>query len=222
VLVEDGRLFRGRHLIAHSLNIRLRHRFNRILATQSGLIPARLAQLESASFERLHHGVRAIGIVCHDRGTRQPWYFSTGQNHGARLSDVVRASASIPYLFPSIAVDSECGSLQLTDGGITDCLPIAFAEQPPLSATHLIVSDCRWLSARAPEPVEHLVYIRPPLFTTGTVWAPSSTLAETVEQGARAVTDEMIERIRNWGYGAPDFLIPSTDGRSTADCLSTL
>jgi predicted acylesterase/phospholipase RssA len=201
-LAQDARLFRGRHLIAHSLNIRLHHRFDRILANQSGLIPARLAQLESASFERLHHGVRAIGIVCHDRATGQPCYFSTGQSRGARLSDVVRASASIPYLFPSIPVDREGKSVRLTDGGLTDCLPIAFAERPPLSATHLIVSDCRWLPTQLPQRAENLVYIRPRLFTTGTLWAPSSTLAEAVEQGATAVTDEMLERIRSWRDGS--------------------
>ena len=114
----------------------------------------------------------------------------------------MRASASIPYLFPSIPVETEGKLLRLTDGGATDCLPIAFAERPPLSATHLIVSDCRWFPTQLPEPVENLVYIRPRLLTTGTLWAPSSTLAEAVEQGATAVTDEMLERIRSWRDGS--------------------
>jgi predicted acylesterase/phospholipase RssA len=199
-LIADARTFRGRHLLVHSLNVRLHHRFDRVLANRSGIIPTRLAQLESASFERVRHGVQGIGIVCHDRATGRPSYFSTGQNRGARLSDVVRASASIPYLFPAIAVDCENESLRLTDGGVTDCLPIAFAERPPLSATHLIISDCRWLAAGPPQVAENLVYIRPRLFMTGTVWAPASALTTAVEQGARAVTDEMIERIRSWRH----------------------
>jgi NTE family protein len=106
-LIADARKFRGRHLLAHSLNVRLRHRFDRLLSRRSGLIPPRLAQLDRATFERLHHRVRKIGIVCHDATTSQPCYFATGQTRGARLTDVVRASASIPHLLPPIAVDCE-------------------------------------------------------------------------------------------------------------------
>jgi predicted acylesterase/phospholipase RssA len=115
-----------------------------------------------------------------------------------RISDVVRASASIPYLFPSVPV--QCGEerLLLTDGGISDCLPTAFARQPPLSATHLIVSDCRWLATEAPDGSEHLIHVRPRLITTGTLWAPSSTLLEAVKHGAAAVTDEIVDRARRW------------------------
>jgi NTE family protein len=196
-LIADARTFRGRHLIAHSLNVRLHQRLDRMLGRLSGLIPKRLAQLECATFQRLHHGIRGIGIVCHDVRTGQPCYFSTGHHRGARVSDVVRASASVPCLFPPIAVECEDESLLLTDGGISDCLPLAFARRPPLSATHLVVSDCRWLSGQPPQTAEHLVYIRPRLVATGTLWALSTPLA-AVRQGAAAVTDEMLERIRSW------------------------
>lgn len=202
-LVADARLFRGRHLMAHSLNVRFHKRLDRVLSPRSGLIPRRLAELERASFERLHHGIRSIGIVCHDKTTRQPCYFATGRDRGARLSDVVRASASIPYLLPPIAVECEGESLLLTDGGISDCLPMAFAERPPLSATHLIVSDCRWLPAPPQDGGGNLVYIRPRLLATGTLWAPTSTLLAVVQQGAKAVTDEMLERIRGWHQSPP-------------------
>jgi predicted acylesterase/phospholipase RssA len=197
-LVADARTFRGRHLIAHSVNVRLQLRLNRVLARLSGLIPTRLAQLERATFDRLYHGVRGIGIVCHDVTTGLPCYFSTGCHRGARMSDIVRASASIPYLFPPVPVECDDESLLLTDGGISDCLPTAFAQRPPLSATHLIVSDCRWLPNQRPQAHEHLVHIRPRLFTTGTLWAPSSTLAAAVRQGAAALTEDILDRIRSW------------------------
>jgi len=197
-LVRDAREFRGRHLLAHSLNVRLGHRFDWVLKGASGLIPVRLEQLERATFDQLHHGVRKIGVVCHDLKRRRPCYFSTGCDRGVCVSDVVRASASIPCLFPSIRV--QCGGEQLflTDGGISDCLPIAFARRPPLSATHLIVSDCRWLATEAPESSEHLIYVRPRLFTTGTFWAPSTSLLAAVRQGAAAVTEEIVERAQGW------------------------
>jgi NTE family protein len=197
-LIADAQRFRGRHLMAHSLNVRLGLQFGRVLAKLSGIIPARLAQLERASFERLHHGVRGIGIVCHDTTTGRPCYFSTGHDRGAHVSDVVRASASIPCLLPPIAVQCRGESLLLTDGGVSDCLPIAFARRSPLSATHLIVSDCRWFASRPPSSDERLIYIRPRLRTTGTLWAPSSTLLSALRQGAAAVTDNILERIHDW------------------------
>jgi NTE family protein len=197
-LICDAQTFRGRHLFAHSLNIRCGHRLERILGRASGVIPARLAQLEDATFERLHHGVRGIGVVCHDLKSGRPRCFSTGCHHGVRVSDVVRASASIPGLFPPIRVESDHERLLLTDGGISDCLPIAFAQSAPLSATHLIVSDCRWLATGPPEGSDRLIYVRPRLSTTGTLWAPSSTLIAAVRHGAAAVTEEILDRARSW------------------------
>jgi NTE family protein len=202
-LIDDARRFRGRHLMAHSLNVRLQERFNQTLAKLSGIIPTRLAQLERASFDWLHHGIRRLGIVCHDTEIGQAAYFATGRSRGACVSDVVRASASIPFLFPPIAVRCGDESLLLKDGGISDCLPVEFAQRPPLSATHLIVSDCRWFARQAPPPDERLIYIRPRLVATGTLWA-SSTLLSAVRQGATAVTDEMLERVSNWNSGGTE------------------
>lgn len=203
-LVRDAADFRGRHLVAHSLNVRLRGWLGGVLAKRSGLIPPRLEQLEQATFDRLHHNVRAIGIVCHNVATGRPSYFATGDDRGVRLSDVVRASASIPFLLPPIRV--ECAhdhtTLLLTDGGVSDSLPVAFARRPPLSATHLIVSDCRWFAGHRPASDDRIVFVRPRLLSTGTLWAPASTLASAVHEGHRAVSPEMLDIIRGWGRRA--------------------
>jgi predicted acylesterase/phospholipase RssA len=202
-LIEDARNFRGRHLLAHSLNVRLRGPLAGALTKLSGLIPERLAQLESATFDRLHHNVRGIGVACHDVASGRPRYFATGADRGVRLSDVVRASASIPLLLPPICVESpnDHTTMLLTDGGVSDCLPVAFAKQPPLGATHLIVSDCRWLAGRRPPSSGRAVYVRPRLSSTGTLWAPASTLASAVREGRRAVTREALETIHGWARG---------------------
>jgi NTE family protein len=199
-LIRDASQFRGRHLLSHILNVRLHGRMAAALTSLSGLIPKRLAQLEGASFDRLHHNVRGIGVVCHDVRSGRPCYFATGADRGVRLSDVVRASASIPLLLPPIAVESSDGrsSLRLIDGGVSDCLPIAFARRPPLRATHLIVSDCRWMAGRRPPHDGRILYVRPRLPSTGTLWAPISTLASAVEEGRQAVTNEMLHTMRRW------------------------
>jgi predicted acylesterase/phospholipase RssA len=201
-LIQDAGNFRGRHLLAHCLNVRLHGRMADALGKLSGLIPERLAQLESATFERLHHDVRGIGIVCHDVKSGRPLYFATGADRGVRLSDVVRASASIPFLLPPIRVDSpsERTTMLLTDGGVSDCLPVVFAQRPPLGATHLIVSDCRWFAGRRPPSNGRVVYVRPRLPSTGTLWAPTSTLGSAVREGRSAVTRQMLDTIQGWSH----------------------
>src|SRR5437867_13295791 len=121
-LIRDAERFRGRHLIAHSLSVRLDGRLGAAFTKISGLIPERLAQLEEATFDRLHHDVRGIGVACHDVASGRPCYFATGAGRCVRLADVVRASASIPLLFPPISVEcaDDHATLLLTDGGVSD------------------------------------------------------------------------------------------------------
>jgi NTE family protein len=197
-LVADARAFRGRHLLMHSLNLHLGGRFDHALRRHSGVIPERLRQLEAAAFDRLHHGIRGLGIVCHDVAARRPRYFATGSDQGASLHEVARASAAIPFLFAPlpVACDREHGLL-LTDGGVSDPVPLAFARRPPLDATHLIVSDCRWLGSPC-EPTSDVVWIRPRMASTGTLWGASRGLLPAVRQGEAAVTADVIARIRTW------------------------
>ena len=209
-LIADARAFRGRHLLTYSLNLHLGGRFDRVLGSRCGIIPDRLHRLEVARFDRLHHGIRCLGIVCHDVAAGQPRYFATGRDHGVRLHDVVRASASIPYLFRARPVGAGGERWMLTDGGLSDPLPLAFARRPPLAATHLIVSDCRWVGT-PPAPARDVVWIRPRMVSTGTLWAPRRGLLSAVQQGEAAVTEEVIARIRAWltpdGRNAPQVVL---------------
>jgi len=195
-LISDAEMFRGRHLLAYSLNVHFNRRFERTLKPCCGVIPHRLAQLEAATFERLHHGVQQLGIVCHDVRARQPRYFSAAVNRGPSLSDLVRASASIPRLFPPVPVVCNGDEWWLTDGGLSDPVPVAFARDA-IAATHVIVSDCRWLG-RAPAATDDTVWIRPRMANTGTLWSPRRGLSTAVDQGEAAVTNEALARIRAW------------------------
>jgi hypothetical protein len=98
-------------------------------------------------------------------------------------------------LFPSIPV--VCGRERLlTDGGISDPVPIAFARQPPLAAARIIVSDCRWIGTR-PRVDGHTVWIRPRMPGTGTIWTRHG-LASAVQYGEDAITHEVLARVRAW------------------------
>jgi NTE family protein len=200
-LVGDADRFRGRHLLMHSVCVHAGARLEARLARWCGVIPERLRQLETASFDRLHHGIRALGIVCHDVRARQPEYFATGDDRGVSLNDAVRASASIPRLFPAIRV--ECGGAvrELTDGGVSDAVPIAFARGPAIGATHVIVSDSRWIG-RVRDGGDDTVWIRPRMRGTGTLWSPHGGLTAAVRSGEAAVTADVVDRVRSWRSAA--------------------
>jgi NTE family protein len=196
-LIADAESFRGRHLLAYSVNVQSGYRIERRLDSWCGVIPERLRQLDRATFDRLHHGIARIGIVCHDVKARRPRYFATGFEHGVRLADVVRASASIPHLFPATPVVCDGEESWLTDGGVSDSVPIAFARNPAIGATHVIVSDSRWLGGVRPVDAA-TTWIRPRLARTGTLWSPRRGLVATVRNGEAAVTEETLTRIRGW------------------------
>jgi len=196
-LIADAELFRGRHLLAYSLKQHLDDRFGDALASRCGVIPSRLRQLEAASFDRLHHGVQRLGIACHDLCTGRPRYFGTGLDQGPTLHEVVRARASIPVLFPAIPVVCGQDKCRLTDGGVSDPVPLAFARSAPIGATHVIVSDCRWLGG-VPATDRNTVWIRPRMAATGTLWSPRRGLLSAVHNGEAAVTDEVLSRIHEW------------------------
>jgi predicted acylesterase/phospholipase RssA len=195
-LIHDADIFRGRHLLAYSLNVQCHHRFDSALNGWCGVIPERLRQLESATFERLHHGVRQLGIVCHDVGARQPRYFTARLNRGPALSDLVRASASIPHLFPALPVVCQGNEWRLTDGGLSDPVPLSFARNV-IAATHVIVSDCRWVG-RVPAVDANTIWIRPQMSHTGTLWSPRRGLSASIAAGEAAVTEEVLTQIGGW------------------------
>jgi predicted acylesterase/phospholipase RssA len=197
-MVDQAPVFRGRHIIMHGLTLRASPALKPYLRRFCGIIPERLRQLEAGSFHSLHHGVQQLGIVCHDLIRNQPCYFSTTEPQGARLADVVRASAAVPGVLPSRAMTLGGRQVQLADGGISDSLPIAFAQSPGLEATHLIVSDCRREVSTPPPVGDHIVYIRPELNGIRPLRAPGRALMSAVWQGEAAVTDDLVERVQSW------------------------
>jgi len=197
-MIADAVAFRGRHLLAHSLSVHSGPRLASRLRRWCGVIPNRLRQLEAADFDQLHHGAGRLGIVCHDLTSGQPRYFGTGCDQSVTLDDVVRASASIPFLFPAVSVSSGGEVLRLTDGGLSDPVPLTFARRPAMGATHIIVSDCCGGHSKRIPADARTVWIRPLLRTTGTLWSPREGLLATVRAGEAAVTREALDVIKGW------------------------
>jgi predicted acylesterase/phospholipase RssA len=195
-LIGDVPAFKGRHVLMHGLTLRAPQAARPLLRKFCGVIPERLRQLDQARFDRLHHGVQSLGIVCHDLVTNRPAYFSTVEHFGVPLGAVVKSSAALPVVIPSRAVVRNGVRVHLVDGGLSDSLPCAFASSV-LGATHLVVSDCR----RDAEPSvsgPSLVYIRPDLNGAGILRSPAGTLLEWVTKGEAACTRDVIDTIRGW------------------------
>jgi NTE family protein len=197
-MIDEVPVFRGRHILMHGLTLRAHASLTPYLRRFCGIIPQRLEQLEAASFINLHHGIKRLGIVCHDIDRNQPCYFSTADFRGVRLSDVARASAAVPGLLPAKTMVIGADSVRLADGGLSDSLPIDFVRSPMMGATHVIVSDCRY-SAPAPPPADDsLIYIRPNLDGIRPLSAPRTALMRAVCRGEAAVTDGFVDQIHRW------------------------
>lgn len=197
-MIREARTFRGRHIIMHGLLLRAPEGLRTRLKRLCGVIPERLRQLDEARFDRLHFNVKALGIVCHDLLCNRPVYFDSVSRQEATLAEVVKASASIPGVIPSQVMQRGGQEFRLVDGGLSDSLPVEFACSPGLGATHLIVCDCRRGVPSLPTG-ENRVYIRPQLNGMGILRSPRASLLEGVRQGEAAVTDEVLQTIRNWG-----------------------
>jgi predicted acylesterase/phospholipase RssA len=197
-MVEQASVFRGRHILMHGLALRSHASLRPYLRRFCGIIPQRLEQLEAASFTNLHHGIKRLGIVCHDLDRNQPRYFSTIESCGARLADVAHASAAVPGVLPAQTMVIGIDVVHLADGGISDSLPIDFVRSPLMGATHVIVSDCRY-SVHAPLLADDsLIYIRPDLDGIRPHRAPGAALIKAVWRGEAAVTDHVVDQIRSW------------------------
>ena len=195
-MIDEAPTFRGRHIVMHGLAVRAHPRLKGMLRPFCGIIPQRLEQLEAASFTALHHGVRRLGIVCHDVDRRTPRYFSTGETCGVRLADVARASAAVPGVLPPKTMTIGAETVRLADGGLSDSLPVDFARA--MGATHVIVSDCRYVAATCPPLDESAAYIRPDLGGIRPLRAPRTALMKAVWRGEAAVTREVIAWIERW------------------------
>jgi predicted acylesterase/phospholipase RssA len=182
----------------HGLALRSHASLQPYLRRFCGIIPERLEQLEAASFTSLHHGIKRLGIVCHDVDRNQPRYFSTTESCGLRLGDVAHASAAVPGVLPARTMAIGTDRVRLADGGISDSLPIDFARSPLMGATHVIVSDCRYSVGAPPSADDSLIYIRPDLDGIRPHGGAAATLIKAVRRGEAAVTDRVIDQIRSW------------------------
>jgi NTE family protein len=196
-MIADAPTFRGRHIMMFGLSLRVPRRVRPFCERFAGVIPGRLRQLEAGRFDRLHHGVSSVAVVCHDQDANRPHYFSSCRPQGLRLPDVARASACVPGIFPPRSFKLGDADVRLVDGGLSDALPVEFARST-LASTHIVVSDCRRTALSLPPPDANLIYIRPDLGAMKSFRSPCTSLLAAVAAGEAAVTAAVEDRVRGW------------------------
>ena len=201
-MVGIGMSVTGRALLAHAAAHWSRRR-GRGAAAQA-LLP-----LHGASFDRLHHGVEALGITAFDLiARRRILCTGRGEHNAVRLAEAVIGGAAIPVLFPPKRVRRDGRHYRLVDAGFLDAVPVEAALDPPFDRGPVVAVDLAlqmgWRQHRrhywddlAERLDGRLLRLRPRVTRFGTVRLRRRDVPLAVEAGRRAVTPEILDRLRS-------------------------
>jgi len=183
---------------------------SRAAARHAGAIPGFLDRLERASFDRLHHGVRRLGVLTFDLKTREVVFVLGGPCLPSALpvSDAVKASAAIPALFPPLRARLGDRKLLLADAGWFTAVPVERAFAPPLLARRVIAVDLSLIVClrqarraywRSLEETcgDRLVVLRPDVRGCGTMVSGPADPDRLIAAGEDAVL-RALPRLRSW------------------------
>src|SRR5207245_1946450 len=194
-------------ILSHALSLWLGAERTRLLRRWAGPVRARLALLERRDFRRLHHGVQMIGFLMHDRRRGERIFAVTGRERGFSLSEAVRASSRLPFLFPPLRKEVEGLERSLVDGAFSAPSPVIHAVAAPVSATHVIVVDLTGSRRRARHSElgrwqkllqDRLMIFRPRPGPRIGLWGSARSVRAWYEAGRRAVGPADADRLHAW------------------------
>ena len=209
-LIQASRRLGPGSLLAFALSRWRLPVLSRAASRRAGAIPEYLERLEKASFERLYHGVRRLGILAFDLRRRDELFVLGGPGlpSALKVSDAVKGSAAIPALFPPLKARMGDRKLLLADGGWYTAVPVERAFAPPLRASRVIAVDLSLImclrQARRSYWRElqescgsRLVVLRPNVRGSGTLVSWPSDPEHLIAAGEEAV-GEALPVIRSW------------------------
>jgi NTE family protein len=217
-MLEASRRLNAASLFAFALSRWRLPWVSRAASGRAGAIPGHLARLERASFERLYHGVRRLGILTFDLRSREEVFVVGGPGlpAGLGISEAVKASAAIPLLFPPLVHRSGGRTRYLADAGWFTAVPIERAFAPPLCARRVIAVDLSLVAClrqarrtywRALEAAcgDRLLVLRPDVRGSGTMISWPDDPARLIEAGEESV-ERALGTIRSWLAPGAGFL----------------
>ncbi len=183
---------------------------SRSASRRAGAIPGFLSRLESASFDNLHFGVRRLGVLTFDLKAREEVFVLGGEGMTAeiRVSDAVKASAAIPFLFPPLRSRAGGRTRFLADAGWFTAVPVERAFAPPLRARRVIAVDLSLLAClrqarrsywTALEEAcgDRLLVLRPDVRGCGTMISWPDDPARLIDAGESSV-ERALGTITSW------------------------
>jgi NTE family protein len=211
-LLQFGLETNAKRVLAHALSMRS-ERLGRRLRRWADPVHELLAVLDGHDFRHLHHGVRMIGFLMHDRRRGERIFAVTGRERGFRLSEAVRASSRVPILFPPMRKEVDGLERVLVDGAFSAPSPVVHAVAAPISATHVIAVDLsgsrrrtrlseldRWQTLLG----DRLMILRPRPKFTRAGWGTILGARTWYEAGRDAIGGAEADRLRRWQSGDAD------------------
>ncbi|MBI1950197.1 MAG: patatin-like phospholipase family protein [Acidobacteria bacterium] len=178
---------------------------------RAGAIPEYLERLDGATFGRLHHNVRRLGVLTFDIVRREEVFALGGPGlpEPLPLSSAVKASAAIPLLFPPLRAEMGGRRRYLADAGWFTAVPIERAFAPPLRSRRVIAVDlslivCPRQARRSywqnlqQACGDRLLVLRPDVRGCGTIFPRRGDPARLAEAGEAAV-ERCLGPLRDWG-----------------------
>lgn len=222
-ILELGKGLNWSNLFHHSLSLRPLGAFSRYAARKGKYVADTLDRLAQASFDRLRHGIKELGIVAYDALSGREIFFCTGlPNIGLTLREAVGVSCRVPLFYP--ARKHPKARHLLVDGGVIHPVPIDRAFGEPINATKVIAVDVRpsngrtnwsWrmilrtlypYTSRRTVEVEEAVSRRPgdvvivrPIERHYSMWGLTHRrVDELVRLGYESLTDQCLATVRAW------------------------
>jgi NTE family protein len=165
-----------------------------------------LEQLRELRLERLHFGVRRLGLLAMDLPGGEEVFVATGLACPVPPERVVRGGISIPGLFPLVPVRAGGRSYHLADGGFSHSVPVERAFEPPFRAEKVLAVDLqvlrgfrergrnRWKRLMAARG-DSLILLRPRVEEVGSIFFRQEQAATLLRAGEESVTDEVLARL---------------------------
>jgi predicted acylesterase/phospholipase RssA len=165
-----------------------------------------LELLRELQLERLHFGVRRLGLLAMDLPGGEEVFAATGLECPVPPGPLVLGGISIPGLFPLVPVRTPGRVFRLADGGFSHSIPVERAFEPPFLADKVLAVDLqvfrgfreygrnRWERLMA-ERGDSLVRLRPAVADVGSIFFRREQAAAVLHAGEESVTDEVLSRL---------------------------
>jgi len=161
-----------------------------------------LERLKGLDLERLHFGVRGVGLLALDLFTGEEVFAHTAGDCPVPPGDVAMGGASIPGLFPWVRHEAAGRTYRLIDGGFSHSVPVERAFAPPFSADKVVAVDLQVFRGFREWRAGHwdtlrnkfgtrLVLLRPRVEEIGAILFRPGQAGELVRAGEAAVLEQV-------------------------------